>query len=171
MHCLTCPGANFYLLFIQHRKWCKRILVEFCPQSHMNISFLSSFPLCSQKKTYRGGSRIFFRRGCTRLLLYFNTNKAHSFFLQNTGSIRKLQVISGWGGRGAHPPHPPPRSAPDLNVHVLSDILAYSFFYVRFRTCFLLIFRVLQIWQQQSIHTKLLSWSASSVIWLRNTLI
>ena len=29
---------------------------------------------------FRGGSRIFFRRGCTRLLLYFNTNKPHSFF-------------------------------------------------------------------------------------------
>ena len=28
----------------------------------------------------RGGSRVFFRRGCTRLLLYFNTNKPHSFF-------------------------------------------------------------------------------------------
>ena len=28
----------------------------------------------------RGGSRIFFRRGCTLLLLYFNTNKPHSFF-------------------------------------------------------------------------------------------
>ena len=28
----------------------------------------------------RGGSRIFFRRGCTRLLFYFNTNKPHSFF-------------------------------------------------------------------------------------------
>ena len=29
---------------------------------------------------HRGGSRIFFRRGCTCLLLYFNTNKPHSFF-------------------------------------------------------------------------------------------
>ena len=29
---------------------------------------------------FRGGSSIFFRRGCTRLLLYFNTNKPHSFF-------------------------------------------------------------------------------------------
>ena len=29
----------------------------------------------------RGGSRIFFRRGCTRLLLYFNTNKPHSFLI------------------------------------------------------------------------------------------
>ena len=27
----------------------------------------------------RGGSRIFFRRGCTRLLLYFNTNKPVSY--------------------------------------------------------------------------------------------
>ena len=60
----------------------------------------------------RGGSRIFFRRGCTRLLLYFNTNKPHSFFfLQNTSCIRKPQVISGGGG-GAHPLHPPSRSAP-----------------------------------------------------------
>ena len=66
--------------------------------------------------TDRGGSRIFFRRGCTRLLLYFNTNKPHSFFfLENTSCIRKPQVISGGGGGGwgAHPLHPPPRSAPD----------------------------------------------------------
>ena len=39
-----------------------------------------------------------FRRGCTRVLVYFNTNKPHSFFLQNTSCIRKPQVISG-GGR------------------------------------------------------------------------
>ena len=50
---------------------------------------------------FRGGSRIFFRRGCTSLLLYFNTNKPHSFFLQKTSCIRKPQVISdgGWGLR------------------------------------------------------------------------
>ena len=54
---------------------------------------------------------FFFRRGCTRLLLYFNANRPHSFlFLQNTNCIRKPQVISG--GEGAHPLHPPPRSAP-----------------------------------------------------------
>ena len=35
------------------------------------------------------------------------------FFLQNTSCIRKPQVIS-WGGDGAHPMHPPPRSAPVL---------------------------------------------------------
>ena len=56
----------------------------------------------------RGRSRIFFRGGCTLLLLYFNTNKPHSFFWQNTSCIRKLQVISEGG---AHPLHPPPRSA------------------------------------------------------------
>ena len=33
------------------------------------------------------------------------------FFLENTSCIRKPQVISGKGG-GAHPLHPPPRSAP-----------------------------------------------------------
>ena len=65
--------------------------------------------------TLRGGSRIFFRRGSTRLLLYFNTNKLHSFFfLQNTSCTRKPQVISGGGG-GANPLHPPSRSAPDAS--------------------------------------------------------
>ena len=41
---------------------------------------------------------FFFRMGCTRLLLYLNTNKP--------------QIISGGGG-GTHPLHPPPRSAPE----------------------------------------------------------
>ena len=54
----------------------------------------------------RGGSRIFFWRGYTRLLLFFNTNKPHSyFFWQNTSCIRKMQVISGGGGA---PPAPSP---------------------------------------------------------------
>ena len=52
----------------------------------------------------RGGSRIFFRKGCTRLLLYFNTNKPHSFFWQNTSCIRKPQVISGGRGGGVGTP-------------------------------------------------------------------
>ena len=53
----------------------------------------------------QGGSRIFLSRGCTRLLLYFNTNKPQSFFyffLQNTSCIRKPQVISGEGGVRTH---------------------------------------------------------------------
>ena len=63
--------------------------------------------------TIRGGSRIFFKRGCTRLLLYFNTNKPHSFFLQNTSCIRKPQVISG--GKCA-PPAPPLPLDPPLTM-------------------------------------------------------
>ena len=54
---------------------------------------------------------FFFRRGCTRVMLYFNTNRPHSFlFLQNTSCIRKPQIISGGGG--CAPLHPPPTSAP-----------------------------------------------------------
>ena len=60
---------------------------------------LASFFPCR----HRGRSRIFFRRGCTRLLLYFNTNKPHSFFWQNTSCIRKPQVISGGGEGGCTP--------------------------------------------------------------------
>ena len=82
-----------------------------------DYAFMSPNCLKLQKKgkgiIYRGGSRIFFRRRFTRLLLYFNTNKPHSYFLQNTSCIRKPQVTSG-GGRGFDPLHPPPRSAPDL---------------------------------------------------------
>ena len=68
---------------------------------------------CRRRRSFvsRGGSRIFFRRGCIRLLLYFNTNKPHSFFFaEYTSCIRKQQVILGGGG--AHPRHPPPRYAP-----------------------------------------------------------
>ena len=79
----------------------------------------------------RGGSRIFFRRGCTRLLLYFNTNKPHSFFLQNTSCIREPRVISGGEGEGgAHLLHPPPRSAPGWwSCHNKSWIICISVFF------------------------------------------
>ena len=51
-----------------------------------------------------GADPGFFLGGvCTRLLLYFNTNKPHSFFFwQNTSCIRKPQVISG--GEGVRTP-------------------------------------------------------------------
>ena len=95
-----------------------------CPPFHTFLSKFSSFWVAVSSSVWefwksrrvpfdydRGGSRIFFRRGCTRLLLYFKTNKSHSFsFLQNTSCIRKPQVT--WRGGGAHPLHPPPRSAP-----------------------------------------------------------
>ena len=76
---------------------------------------------------FRGGSRIFFRRGCTRLLLYFNTiNKPHSFFFwQNTSCIRKPQAISGGRG-GAHPVHPAPRSAPVVSEVVWTFHLGFE---------------------------------------------
>ena len=64
----------------------------------------------------RGGSRISFRRGCTRRLLYVNTNKPHSFcfcfFFCRIPVVLENRRSSQVGG-GAHPLHPPPRSAPD----------------------------------------------------------
>ena len=79
---------------------------------------------CSASSTTkrRGGSRIFFRRGCTRLLLSSTPINYIVFFLQNTSCIRKPQVISGGRG-GAHPLHPPPRSAPEAPplLHLCSN--------------------------------------------------
>ena len=64
---------------------------------------------------YRGGSRFFFRRDCTRLLLYFNNNQPHSFFFwQNTSCIREPQVISG--GEGCAPPAPSPQIRPCIMI-------------------------------------------------------
>ena len=47
------------------------------------------------KSSCRGGSRIFFRRGCTRLLLYFKTNKPHSFFFNLWVRASVPRVIAG----------------------------------------------------------------------------
>ena len=60
----------------------------------------------------RGGSRIFLGGGA---LVSCSTSTPINhivFFWQNTSCIRKPQVISGEGG--AHPLHPPPRSAPEM---------------------------------------------------------
>ena len=64
---------------------------------------------CNFLLWFRGGSRIFFRRGCTRLLLYFNTDKPHSFFCRILVVLENRRSSRGGGG-GAHPLHPPPRS-------------------------------------------------------------
>ena len=77
-----------------------------------------SFAVLQKPCRPRADPGFFLRRGCTRLLLYFNTNKPHSFFFffwQNTSCIRKPEVIS----RGcSHHLHPPPRSAhADRNHH------------------------------------------------------
>ena len=47
---------------------------------------------------HRGGSRIFFRRGCTRLELYFNTNKPHSFFFGRIPVVLENRRSSRRGG-------------------------------------------------------------------------
>ena len=71
-------------------------------------SFINKDHVVKNATKLRGGCRIFFRRGCTRLLLYFNTNKPHSFFffcripvvLENRRSSRR--------GGGCAPPAPSP---------------------------------------------------------------
>ena len=63
--------------------------------------------------TLRGGSRIFFRRGCTRLLLYFNTNKLHSFFFFCRIPVVLENLRSSRGGGGVGCALPAPSSAPD----------------------------------------------------------
>ena len=74
------------------------------------------FPLLRPTGLFnRGGSRIFFWRGCTRLLLYFNTNKPHSFFCRIPVVILKTAGHLKEGG-GCAPLHPPPRSAPVQSV-------------------------------------------------------
>ena len=55
---------------------------------------------------HRGGSRIFFGRGCTRLLLYFNTNKPHSFFCRIPVELENRRSSQGGGGCASPAPSP-----------------------------------------------------------------
>ena len=87
-----------------------RVLFSLCSFNTSPLYYLRAW-----HRLNRGRSRIFFRRGCTLLLLYFKTNKPHSFFLQNTSCIRKPQVISGGGGLCA-PPAPSPWIRPCINI-------------------------------------------------------
>ena len=73
---------------------------------------------------YRGGSRIYLGGGA--LVSCSTTTPVNHivFFLQNTNCIRNLQGTAGGGG--AHPLHPPARSAPGswvLQVFVTSITL------------------------------------------------
>ena len=89
----------------------------------------------------RGGSRIFFTTGCTRLLLYFNTNKPYIyiyiyiyiyfFFFGRIPVVLENRRSSqgGGGGGGAHHLHPPPRSAPACSKSMLLlNFPTFSFF-------------------------------------------
>ena len=57
---------------------------------------------CKNKNVLQGRIRDFFRRGCTRLLLYFNTNKPHSFFFCRIPVVLENRR-SSQGEGGAHP--------------------------------------------------------------------
>ena len=66
-------------------------------------------------------------RGCTRLLLYFNTNKPHSFFFCRIPVLLENRR-SSQGRGGAHPLHPPLRSAPAIII--VHSIHLFLSFYV-----------------------------------------
>ena len=76
----------------------------------------------------QGRIQDFFRRGW---LVSCSTstpiNHIVLFFLQNTSCIRKPQVISRGGG--AHPLHPPPRSAPAPMEDGRLESLKMSFYF------------------------------------------
>ena len=93
-HCLYSPGCNSTLY---------RIALSF---THIDGP---------------GADPGFFQEGCTRLLLYFNTNKSQLY--------QKPKVISGRGG--AHPLYPPPRSAPA--VICATPILKSDRSHIRYR--------------------------------------
>ena len=83
---------------------------------------------CHQKCLSRGGSRIFFRRGCTRLLLYFNTNKPHSsfFFCRIPVVFENRRSSQGGVRTPCTLPLDPPllrnNSCKSFNVHPGADI-------------------------------------------------
>ena len=93
---------------------------------HLNRNYAHAhFRILSGKRTVhysRGGSRFFVRRGCTRLLLYFKTNKPLIvyIFLQNLSCIRKPQVISGTRTPCTLPVDPPLYSKSE-NFRIQSD--------------------------------------------------
>ena len=110
-------NQNFHVLLVRNFslkiRHLRKVGFHSFVQRHLALQFkFGETQPPKRTSVIRGGSRISFRRGCTRLLLLTSTpiNQFFFFFLQNTSCIRKLQVISGGGG--AHPLHPPPRSAP-----------------------------------------------------------
>ena len=75
--------------------------------------------------SFQGRIQDFFRRGCTRLLLYFKTNKPDSFFCRIPVVLENRRSSWGWGG--AHPLHPSPRSAPGFVGNFFSRMGAALF--------------------------------------------
>ena len=93
-----------------------------CTMYHESKKFLGKMDLIPNQSTEKlrrdlvtctqGRIQDFFEKGCTRLLLYFNTNKPHSFFFAEYQLYQKTASYLRGGAGGAHPLHPPPRSAP-----------------------------------------------------------
>ena len=82
------------------------VVREKSKETRKNVNHMSKSMKCAG-----ADPGFFFTRGCTRLLLYFNTNKPHSVF------FAEYQLY--WGGGGVHPLHPPPRSAPGASTITL----------------------------------------------------
>ena len=81
-------------------KWSEVVAVVGSHGSWHIVHFSANWISCRRWLQFRGGSRIFFRRGCTRLFTWTPINHIVFSFLQNTSCIRKPQVISGGGGGG-----------------------------------------------------------------------
>ena len=89
-----------------------------CTMYHESKKFLGKMDLIPNQSTEklrrdlvtctRGRIQDFFEEGCTRLLLYFNTNKPHSFFFRRIPVVlencRPSQGRGGW----CAPPAPSP---------------------------------------------------------------
>ena len=80
--------------------------------NHQVIKELACSRLSVGREHFFAGADPGFFLGGGALVSYSTSTPINhiAFFLQNTSCIRKPQVILGGGG--AHPLHPPPRSAP-----------------------------------------------------------
>ena len=114
----------------EYRVFQKFVPTESCTLFNTFYVSLGKIQLGQQRRI-----QVFFTRGCTRLLLYVNTNKPHSFFfffcrmpvvLENCRSSQR-------GEGGAHPLHPPARSAPGQFIINLSKLIVVSTFTLKFQ--------------------------------------
>ena len=117
----TSLSRNFVNNLQTFRGFVKCIL-RFCFKFSMNIIF------------YRGRSRFFFRRGCTRLLLYFNTNKPQCFFFGGGRVPVVLENRRSSQGGGVRTPGTLPLDPPLFYLtseHREAKFLAFLVFGVR----------------------------------------
>ena len=111
-HCLSCLSKfynkkNFTVPFLKYKRLKLKLKVFLAGHSVATVTVVSRKQY--QRVHQSGADPGFFLGGGAPLRIgVTNTNKPHTF-LQSTSCIRKPQVISG---KGAHPLHPPSRSAP-----------------------------------------------------------